>query len=238
MSRTLFEYRVRESPRARNVSLRVTVENGLEVVVPEGFDARRVPRILERMTDWIRRALERAEAHRALREPEPPWQVPREISLPAIERRWEVRAEERNTVAVALRETPSGELAMRGRVNDAGACRRALARWLARQAYAHLVPWLDRLSRELNLPYRQAYIRRQRTRWGSCSSRKTITLNAKLLFLPPALVRSVLIHELCHLVHMNHSQRFWRLVAKHDPEFRAHRKQLHEGWKRVPRWAR
>lgn len=238
MPRTLFEYRLRESPRARNVSLRVTVEKGLEVVVPKGYDPRRVPRILESMKDWIRRALERAAANRALLEPEPPWHAPCAISLSAVERQWQVAAVERDGVSVTVRETQSGRLSLRGRLNDEQACRAALTRWLTRQAYAHLVPELEVLSRRLGLRYRDVRVRRQRTRWGSCSSRKTITLNAKLLFLPPALMRSVLIHELCHLVEMNHSQRFWRLVAQYDPDFRTHRKQLHEGWKLVPRWAR
>lgn len=231
------EYHLRESARARNVSLRVTVDRGLEVVVPKGYDPALVPGILKCMQGWIRRALDRAAANRRHLHPEP-WRLPHEIVLPGIAKQWPVTAKESKRASVSIREIAPGHLSISGALNDEHACRAALGRWLVRQAYRDLVPWLEALSRELGLRYRRAYVRLQRTRWGSCSSRKTISLNAKLLLLPPALVRSVLIHELCHLVEMNHSARFWARVERHDPDFRAHRKSLHAAWKLLPRWAR
>jgi predicted metal-dependent hydrolase len=93
------------------------------------------------------------------------------------------------------------------------------------------------LSGQLGLAFRRVGFKRQRTRWGSCSHRKSISLNAKLLFLDPVLVRYVMIHELCHLAEMNHSPRFWSLVRKHHADFRAHDRELRKGWKSVPRWA-
>jgi hypothetical protein len=57
------------------------------------------------------------------------------------------------------------------------------------------------------------------------------------LFLDPALVRYVMVHELCHLTEMNHSPRFWSLVQRHHADFRAHDRELRKGWKSVPRWA-
>src|SRR5262249_44058438 len=79
--------------------------------------------------------------------------------------------------------------------------------------------------------------KRQRTRWASCSRRKTLSLNSKLLFLPPELVEYVLTHELCHLVEMNHSTRFWAVLAEHCPQFREFDTRLRDMWKVVPRWA-
>ncbi|HEX9812849.1 MAG TPA: SprT family zinc-dependent metalloprotease [Burkholderiales bacterium] len=231
-------YRLRVSPRARDVSLRVTVERGLEVVVPRGYDAALVPRVLEHMQGWIRRALDRAEANRRHLAPEPPWRLPTEIALPGIGKQWQVIAKESARASVSIREIEDARLSITGTLGNERACRRALERWLVRQANRELIPPLAALSRELGLRYREAHIRLQRTRWGSCSGRKSISLNAKLLLLPPALVRSVLIHELCHLAEMNHSARFWSLVKRHDPDFRAHRKSLRAAWKLVPPWSR
>jgi predicted metal-dependent hydrolase len=79
-------------------------------------------------------------------------------------------------------------------------------------------------------------IRCQRTRWGSCSRRGTISLNVCLLFQTPEVLRYLMIHELAHLRHMNHSARFWSDVARHEPDWRALDRELLQGWRRVPSW--
>jgi hypothetical protein len=66
----------------------------------------------------------------------------------------------------------------------------------------------------------------QKTRWASCSRHRTVSLNMKLLFLPPELVRYVFVHELCHTVHMNHSREFWRFLAVKEPRYKELDKQL------------
>ncbi|MGC1525969.1 MAG: M48 family metallopeptidase, partial [Phormidesmis sp.] len=62
------------------------------------------------------------------------------------------------------------------------------------------------------------------------------SLNFKLLFLPRPLVHYVLVHELCHTVHMNHSKHFWALVAKKQPDYQWRRDALKKAWRYVPRW--
>jgi predicted metal-dependent hydrolase len=236
-SKALFEYRLRESARARHVRLRVTPHNGLEVVVPRGYNPARIPGMLERKQAWIRAALERTEAERRLHGPEPAWMLPDEIRLPALGQTWQLATQETDMPWAAVRETGPGRLLLHGRINDEHASRAALARWLMRQAYAHLAPRLVELSGQLGLAFKRVGFKRQRTRWGSCSHRKSISLNAKLLFLDSVLVRYVMVHELCHLAEMNHSPRFWSLVQKFHADFRAHDRELRKGWKSVPRWA-
>lgn len=237
MSEALFKYHVRVSPRGRNVRLKVTLQHGLEVVVPRGYDEAKVPSLLKRKKQWIHSALERTETYRKFFEPEPAWRVPIQIKLPAIGAVWHVTARETGASWVAVREIAQGRLLVFGAIDDAQACRAALARWLQRQAHEHLVPRLKELSVGLGLKFRRTYIKRQRTRWASCSRHKAIALNVKLLFLQPQLVRYVMVHELCHLAEMNHSKHFWALVHKNHAEFQAHDRELREGWKRVPRWA-
>ena len=72
-------------------------------------------------------------------------------------------------------------------------------------------------------------IRNQRTRWGSCSSTGRINFTYKICLLPPHLADYIIVHELCHLGEMNHSKRFWALVAKTQPEYRALKHELHYG---------
>jgi predicted metal-dependent hydrolase len=111
-----------------------------------------------------------------------------------------------------------------------------LRAWLIEEAHRVLGPWLERTAREIGIDFARLQVRRQRTRWGSCSRHGTFSLNCCLVFQPPAVVRYLLVHELCHRRHMNHSQRFWRLVAAHEPDCRALDRSLSRGWRLVPAW--
>jgi predicted metal-dependent hydrolase len=75
------------------------------------------------------------------------------------------------------------------------------------------------LAAEYKLPFNKARIGSAKTLWGSCSSRKNINLSFRLSFLPPELIDYVLLHELCHTVHMNHGTDFWNLMAKLMPDY-------------------
>lgn len=76
--------------------------------------------------------------------------------------------------------------------------------------------------------YQRITIRDQKTRWGSCSANGTLSFNWRLMLAPPAVLDYVVVHELCHLTHMNHSKAFWSLVESACPDYRAHRKWLKE----------
>ena len=112
----------------------------------------------------------------------------------------------------------------------------ALRRWLVARAHTVLSDHLADCAREFGFTYERLGIRRQRTRWGSCSTRGTISLNCCILFQPPEVLRYLLIHELSHTRHMNHSRAFWQCVARCCPDYRKLDRQLLDGWRRVPSW--
>lgn len=237
MPNAAFDYRVRVSPRGRNVRLRVTVRHGLEVVIPQSYDPEKVPSILERKKNWIHAALERAESQRKFFEPEPSWKLPSDIKLAAVGKTWYVTARPTEAVSVVVRESDNDRLLVFGKIEDESLCRDALTRWLMRKTREYLVPRLEQLSARTGMRYKRTFVKRPKTRWASCSRNQSISLNAKLMFLPPEYVDYVLIHELCHIVEMNHSKRFWALVEHHNPNFRKLDNHLREMWKTVPRWA-
>jgi len=72
---------------------------------------------------------------------------------------------------------------------------------------------IETVSQEHTFEYNRITIRNQRTRWGSCSSKKNLNFNYRIIFLRPELAKYLVVHELCHLVHMNHSRSYWSLVA-------------------------
>ncbi len=76
--------------------------------------------------------------------------------------------------------------------------------------------------------YTSITIRDQKSRWGSCSSRGTLSFNYRLIFAPPKVLEYVVVHELCHLTHMNHSKDFWNMVAQIMPEYKIYKTWLRE----------
>ena len=231
-----FPYILRISEKAKHVRFQVSVEKGLEIVVPKRFSASRVPSLVEKNSQWIERAFQKAKAFQGLIGPVPVWQMPEEITSLALDLTWRVLTRRDDMKSVVVRETSATTLVMHGATDDAVACQTALKGWLTHKAEEHLIPWLKRVSDETGLSYSAVSIRQQQTRWGSCSSRRLISLNARLLFLPPDLVTYVLVHELCHTKHLNHSPRFWRLVESYLPDYRQFDRQLRNGGRCMPGW--
>lgn len=85
---------------------------------------------------------------------------------------------------------------------------------------------IEYFSQEMGLGFNELKFRKMKSRWGSCSSKKIITLNSELLKLKQELVDYVVVHELSHLVHMNHSKEFHAYVEKHLPNAAKYRKEL------------
>ena len=231
------DYTVRESMRARHVCLKVTPAGYVEVVVPHGFDQRRVPALVHARQAWLEAALKRMALRRHDRYLNATDTLPETITLPAITETWQIiyMAMDKPRVTLST-DAANARLMLLGNISNVTLCKTVLRRWLLNKAQQHLVPWLEQLSNEKNLPFRQARVRAQKTRWGSCSRQKNININCKLLFLPAALARCVLVHELCHTVHMNHSPGFWALMEKKEPGYAVLDMQLRKARHWVPGW--
>jgi len=236
---TVPAYTLRTSARARRVQLRVLPQGTVEAVVPRGVDPRAVDAFVARHRQWIAKRLARIDEQRQSR-PHLFEHPPRRVRLRALGQEWAVEYAWMNQAAPGptrpgASQRSGGVLGVRAA--DADAARALLQRWLMRQAKEHLVPWLQRTAGEFGLEVGRVSVRAQKSRWGSCSARGNISLNRNLLFLPPEGVRYLFVHELCHTRHMNHSRRFWSLVARLDPHFERHEALLRRSHDYVPLWA-
>lgn len=217
----------------------MSLERGLEVVVPRNYQLSKIPELIAAKRNWIQRNRLRFEKQRADSPPEVSQDtLPLEIDLVAVGQKWRVEYVPSDLGRVTLREIEPGLLRLSGNVESKLACRRVLQIWLVRKGEQTLGPWLKQVSDEIGLPFKKTSVRLQRSRWGSCSRHATISLNAKLLFLKPELVRYLFIHELCHLVHMNHSCRYWEFVGKKEPGYKELDKGMRTGMRIVPRWCK
>ncbi len=106
--------------------------------------------------------------------------------------------------------------------------RKVIASYFDAQARLHLPERVEHFSKAMGVAPSGLSFRCQKTRWGSCSSLGHISFNWKLVFAPEAVIDYLVVHELAHLVHANHSKSFWDLVKKHDPECLRHRRWLRD----------
>lgn len=225
-------FTVRESGRARRLSIKVYPRGRVEVVVPRRTKAAEVQQFVEANADWIRKARAAFAGDHA---PEP-FSLPEMVDLRGIGRRFHVQYRTaRGGNGVRFRRCRNGVL-LTGRIDNETQCVTALKRWMtsiAREAY---LPRLKTLSSVTGQAFNRLHVRGQRTCWGSRSSTGTISLNYCLMFLDPRHLRYVMIHELCHARHMNHSRRFWNLVGRHEPDYRRLDQELNGAWQHIPTW--
>ena len=223
---------VRESARARRLSIKVFPRGRVEVVVPRRTRPKEVEAFVNENSEWIRRARESFAA----RHPPEPFRLPDSIALKALERTITVRYEARTGAKTVRFRCNGRQLVLSGRTGNDKLCILALKRWLTKTARKEFEPRLRVLSELTETPFNKLQVRAQRTCWGSRSGSGTISLNLCLLFLEAELVRYLMIHELCHGRHMNHSKSFWRFVRKFEPEYAKLDRELTECWNRVPSW--
>jgi len=225
------DWTVRVSRRARRLSVRVYPGGRVEIVVPPGASAATVQRFVGLHREWIEERVTDLSAVAGVTIETRPTQ----IELPAIHRRYEVQyrpTPSRTTTAAAIGDSV---LTLSGAMDDRS-IGVALRNWLFDLAEYELARELARIADEGGFSYRRMQVRSQRTRWGSCSATGTISLNVCVLFQPADVMRYLLIHELSHTRHMNHSRRFWALVESLEPDYRRLDRELLSGWQRVPGW--
>ncbi|MEX1993404.1 MAG: SprT family zinc-dependent metalloprotease [Steroidobacteraceae bacterium] len=223
-------WRVRPSERARRLAVRVLPGGLVEIVVPIGTRPTAIQQFVAHHQRWIERKI----AQYTPLETAPAGGLPERIHFAASGDMFDVRYVD---APGALRLTLENRtLCLSGERHRAVLMRHALQRFTMRHAHEVLSPWLAELAAATGLDYARIQIRRQRTRWGSCSRNGTISLNACLLFQKPAVVNYLLVHELAHTRHMNHARRFWALVERFEPDWRQLDRTLSRGWREVPTW--
>jgi predicted metal-dependent hydrolase len=203
-------YTIRRSTRARRVRVNVHAHTGVEVVLPARAPERAAAAAVSELRPWIEGRLE--EARRVLARI-----AARAGTVPYLDEALEL-------VPQAGRQRVHRE---GGRLLvPEGEARPALERFYRRAARIEVAPRLDRATALAGTPYTKLDIRAQRTRWASCSASGRMSFNWRLLLAPERVLEYVVWHEVCHLQILDHSPRFWTLLERHWPDYRADREWL------------
>lgn len=221
-------YTIKRHWRAKHVKMVYSRFSGLEITLPKRFSTKHIPSILEENKSWI---LQQKIKH----DRPDTFTRPQEIHFQAFQKSWSIHYFTTDK-RPRIREFSANGIILSGEINEFSVCRVKLTEWVRRQAKALLIPYFSHLAKQLQLPFSNVTVRAQSTLWGSCTADHSINLNYKLLFLPEALMRHIMIHELCHTKHMDHSAKFWNLVGTYDQNWRAHKLAMRQADEYMPAW--
>ena len=224
-----FAWTLRLSSRAKRARITISEFGKVELVWPRDLSQAHVPLMMEQHQGWVKQKLSHLSFRQQCVVP------PSNIVFSVVDEIWNVAYIPKQTGRIALKEKDAcielhGDLAQGERV------RKALCKWLKGKAKVHLGTMLTETADSMGLKYHSLSIRLQKNRWGSCSQDGRINLNGALVFLPVELARHVMIHELTHLRHLNHSAAFWQEVSRFEPNYLEQRKKLRQYSNSVPAW--
>lgn len=228
------DLQIRVSQRAKYLQLKVLYDGQVELVLPKRYNQAQALAFVKQHKGWLEQKRAHYIEHRC-QHPERFASLPGFIDFKASNEHWSVIYNAAEKKSVTEHSHLFNQLLIAYSNEDE---QKTLVRnWFFRKSKCLLLPWFDAVSTEIGLSYNKVSIRGQKTRWGSCTSEKNISLNRCLMFLPPALVKYVFIHELCHTRYLDHSKKFWRLVKKIDPDYELHDRKLNEMSSLIPLWA-
>lgn len=231
-------YQFHRVPRRRHVHLVVDDDGVLHVRAPYRSSAAQAEQVICEYERWVLAKLD-ATARRVARRPplQPGAKLPfldEQLTLRiGLERQLDLFDESGLAAPESVRRR-GAELRVHLPRGAESRLRELLEGWYRAEAERILGRWTGELGRRLGLTANRIAVRAQKTCWGSCSARGNISLNWRLLLLPRALAEYVIVHELCHLRHLDHSPAFWQLVATLVPDHGLKRRALRQRQPELP----
>ncbi len=225
----------RSHATARHIRISVNATGEVLLTIPRRATKAQAREFLASRVDWVQAQLVklRAQAPRAVSRA-PAWDGSDVLPLRGIELplRW-MRA---SVVRPQVRIAGTGIEVFAASNTRAELLTRTLKLALMREARLEAEDLLNREAHRLGLQWRTLRIADTRAQWGSCNRDGTVSLSWRLLLAPVEVFRYVVVHELCHLPHPDHSPRFWALVAQQMPDYATHRQWLKQHGSGLHRW--
>lgn len=216
--RELGDIRLQRVSRATRVSVRVAPDGTLRASAPRGVPLFIIKRFIASSRSELQRLLEATRPTLAIQSG---MQIGKSHSL-TVQAGPKLRIAKQKLRLVL--SVPPGTSLDDSAVQEV--VRQEVIAALRREAKSYLPRRLGYLAEQYGFRYEQSRLSHASSRWGSCSSSGTISLNIALMKLPFELIDYVIIHELAHTHHMNHSEAFWQLVGQFDPNYKKHRAAL------------
>ncbi|MBN1273644.1 MAG: M48 family metallopeptidase [Candidatus Aminicenantes bacterium] len=212
------------SRRAKHVRLSLEPGGRLKVVLPSGRRKYSIPDILEKNRRWIIKNLDNLSRKNR---PDFPLTFADGSALPLLNSLYRIK------IIPVTGNTESFRwngrfLELRLRDRTPSRVRTAVIVWYKEMSRLYLDRRIPVLSAKMMVRPGAVRVKNQRTLWGSCSRKGNLNFNWRLMLLTPETADYLIIHELAHLLHLNHSKRFWHTIEKYCPEYKKHKAELRE----------
>ncbi|ADK79704.1 M48 family metallopeptidase [Sediminispirochaeta smaragdinae] len=215
-----FDVSILRRKRQKHIRIKISGSGNVSVSCPVTTTQAEIERAIETKRRWIAGHLWRIEED--IKRTDPSTRIflngkeyPVEISTSPKRKSHSVTLDQNRKVIVVVGPNRSKPLIIA-----------ALKKWLEAEARQRLKLLVREISAEVDIPIHKVFIRNQRSRWGSSSSGGNISLNWRVIMLEPELQRYLVIHELCHQIHLNHSKLYWKEVERLCPNYAERDKQL------------
>jgi predicted metal-dependent hydrolase len=210
--------------KRRSVGLSISPDNSLTVYAPQRVTREVIDAFVTKSADWIEKKIEKNKKMfpdykpKAFAEGEQFQFLGEPVTL-VIERtgrKKPVLSGKQVFVYVPRRSSKDERKYIRTQLTD----------WYRKNAREIIISRVTYFRKRIGVEYGEVRIKTLRSRWGSCSHQGNLNFNWKLILAPIHMIDYVVVHELCHLIHQNHSHRFWDEVKKHLPDYKDRRKWL------------
>ncbi len=223
-----FKYTIKRSLRAKNTRLVVKTDS-IEVVAPKQVSKALIEQFVHARQDWVLAAQKRLQASQPKVEKLTPSHYKSGAKIPFLGRQWPLTVKQSGAKTDIQFNPKSGFVVCvpTQNVNNLHERVRSIfLQWLYQQAGIYAQQYIVKHAPYRGLNPRNVHIKTMKSRWGSCGIHNDLNLNVWLMLAPEPVFEYVVVHELCHIKHRNHSPLFWSLVAEHLPEYQQHREWL------------
>lgn len=210
------QYLIKRSSRSRSIRIEITPQAEVLVTAPKLIPEFLIKSFVSQKTAWIEKSLRQVKRRQSKLNAD---------QLYIFDKLYLIKI---NDQAKKISITVRGETLQINNLNPKSDKIRAeqLERFLKNTVHKYIIERCAQLAKKMNIEYQRVTLRGQKSRWGSCSSRGNLNFNWRLVHYPVEVIDYVLIHELAHRIQLNHSAKFWAIVAKFDADYKQHRKTL------------
>ncbi len=206
-----FQVKIKRTSRRRTISLEVK-EDFVQIIVPNTLSEKEIESIILKKTKWIRNKL-------LLQKSKPAYEAKEFISgelFSYLGKNYRLKIIESKLSLVELKENRIYVY----KKNKGRSVHDLLMNWYKEQALKLFEKKINKFSKVMGVTPRSISIRTYSKRWGSCSSKGDISFNWRILMAPNSIIDYVIVHELCHLIHHDHSPRYWKTVKSFYPDYK------------------